>query len=287
MSNAGKSRIAVVFDFDDTLAPDSTSQLLASLGVDVQRFWPEYVAPLIEAGWDPVPAYLYRILQWSQEGRLSEPITRDVLKRAGASLELYPGVDTLFQRLRDYADACAEGIQLEFYVISSGLQEVIDSSCIRAQLTQVWACDFHHEAETGPAVYPRNIVSFTDKTRYLFQIEKGLIAPRAESDPFAVNRKLADADLRIPFEHMLYVGDGYTDVPCFSLVSRRGGVALAVVDPDRSERWGRAWGFIEQGRAMNLSPTDYRDSGHTEMILKMALQSVCERIALESHTYRR
>ena len=274
-----KRRIAVIFDFDDTLAPDATSQLLTSLGVNVQRFWPETVAPLIDAGWDPVPAYLYRILEWSRERRLREPLTREVLRSAASSLALYPGVETLFDRLRNHARAFADELELEFYAISSGLQELIDGSRIRSQFTQVWGCELHCEAESGHAVYARNVVSFTDKTRYLFQIEKGLIAPREETDPFAVNRKLSHEALRIPFEHMLYVGDGYTDVPCFSLVSGRGGVALAVVDPERKEHWGRAWGFIEEGRAMNLAATDYRPGEPTEMILKMALESICERVA--------
>ena len=110
--------------------------------------------------------------------------------------------------------------------------------------------------------------------------------PEAFSCPFEVNRKLGPADRSIPFEQMIYVGDGYTDVPCFSLVQERGGIALAVVDYDRTERWGRAWGFIEDGRALNVSPTDFRQGSSAEMVLRMALQSIEEKVLLRADRRR-
>lgn len=120
-------------------------------------------------------------------------------------------------------------------------------------------------------------MSFTDKTRYLFQIEKGLIAPRGELDAFAVNHKVPAGRERVPFARMICVGDGDTDVPCFSLVAKRGGIPIAVVARQRRERWGRAWGFIEEGRAMNLCLADYSRGSATDTILRVSLQSVCER----------
>ncbi len=281
-----KPVVAVVFDFDDTLAPDSTSQLLAALGVDVPGFWRDEVRPLIRSGWDPVPAYLYRMLELGRAGRFNQPLVPNVLRRIGGALELYPGVPDLFERLWAHVDSVYPDVQLEFYVISSGLQAVVESSAMHRDFTRVWACDLYYDPITGVACYPRNIVSFTDKTRYLFHINKGLIAPRCEQDPFEVNRRCPPDELRVPFDRMIYVGDGHTDVPCFSLVTARGGIALAVVDADRQERWGRAWGFLEDRRALNLCPTDYREGSAADMVLKMALQTVCERIQLEARTFQ-
>jgi phosphoserine phosphatase len=281
-----KPIVAVVFDFDDTLAPESTSQLLEALGLDVPAFWRDDVEPLVGQGWDPVQAYLHSMLEASRAGRLSEPLSRESIERVGREAVLYPGVETLFGRLREELAAQSAELALEFYVISSGLERLVAATPLRGELTQLWGCEFDY-AEDGRAQHVRNVVSFTDKTRYLFQIEKGLIAPRGEVDPFAVNQKIPPAHLRVPFAHMIYVGDGYTDVPCFSLVAERGGIPLAVVDPERYERWGRAWGFIEEGRAMNLCPTDFSPGGSTEMTLRMALQSVCDRVALDGRVYGR
>ena len=60
-----QNTIAVIFDFDDTLAPDSTSGFLDNLGLDVPSFWQNRVQPLIDEGWDPIPAYLYMMLKVS------------------------------------------------------------------------------------------------------------------------------------------------------------------------------------------------------------------------------
>jgi hypothetical protein len=273
-----KPIVAVIFDFDDTLAPDSTSQLLEALGVEVPKFWHDEVEPLVRSGWDPVPAYLYRMIEWSHAGRFNEPLGRELIERAGQEIELYPGVDSLFERLQETMAALSAEIALEFYVVTSGLERLVAATSIGPMLTQLWGCELHY-SDDGDALFPRNLVSFTDKTRYLFQIHKGLIASRAELDPFAVNTRVPAEQIRVPFSNMIYVGDGFTDVPCFSLVAGRGGIPLTVVDPNRRERWGKAWGFIEEGRSMNVCPTDFSPGCSTEMILSMALQSMCDRIA--------
>ena len=249
--------IAVVFDFDDTLAPDSTSSFLASKGLDVKRFWREDVQPLLNSGWDPIPAYLYRMIRLSNSGELS--ITHADLAAWGLKVKLFNGVNTLFRQLRTHLASIHPGVQVEFYLISSGLGEILRNTQIAKHFAAIWACDF----EYGPDErinFPKRIVSFTDKTRYLFYVSKGLIGPEYDAKPFEVNRKVPDNQLRVPFDQMIFVGDGYTDIPCFSLVRKAGGVALGVYDPNNSERWGRAWGFIEDGRVSNLVPADYGKS---------------------------
>jgi hypothetical protein len=275
-----KPVVAVIFDFDDTLAPDSTSQLLESLGVDVPKFWCDEVGPLVRSGWDPVPAYLYRMIEWSNADRFSEPLTSESIERMGQKIEFYPGVDTLFTRLQELVTGLSAEVSLEFYVVTSGLERLVAATAIAPMLTQLWGCELHY-SDGGHALFPRNLVSFTDKTRYLFHIHKGLVASRAQLDPFAVNTRVPAEQIRVPFSNMIYVGDGFTDVPCFSLVAARNGIPLAVVDPRSRERWGRAWGFIEEKRAMNLCPTDFSSGSPTEMVLSMALQSVCDSIERE------
>jgi hypothetical protein len=277
--------IALVFDFDDTLAPDSTSGFLQEIGVDVQAFWHEQVDPLLgREDWDPVPAYLYRMLELSRSGRHG-PITRDRLRDWGRRLPLHEGVTTLFERLRERLRHAHPTVQLEFYLISSGIGDVLRETPIAGWFSDIWASEFHYDAD-GAIVFPRRVVSFTDKTRYLFHIQKGIIGPESRNKPFEVNRKVDADKLRVPFEQMIFVGDGYTDIPCFSLIRRSGGVAFGVWDPRHKEKRSRAWGFIEDGRVSNLNQARFGEDAELYQGLEAAVESLASKIVLRARMYR-
>lgn len=275
--------IAVVFDFDDTLAPDSTSGYLDWMGVAVPEFWRDEVQPLLDADWDPVPAYLYKMIEVSRTG--PRPFTRASFVEWGRRMALHPGVETIFDRLRHYARELNPRLILEFYLISSGIGEVLRQTRIAPEFSDIWASDFHYD-EDDRIVYPKKIVSFTDKTRYIFQIQKGIFGERGRGRPFEVNRKFQRRDIRVPLDQMIVVGDGFTDIPCFSLVKKAGGVAIGVFDQENREKWGRAWGFIEDGRVSNLVPADYGEKSALTTSLMMALQSLANRVALRGQTYQ-
>ena len=211
--------IALIFDFDDTLAPDSTSGFLESIGVDTQQFWSGRVDPLLAQDWDPVPAYLHEMIALSQRGDHGL-ITQERLQEWGRKLPLHTGVTTLFSRLREQVRRAHPQVQLEFYLISSGIGDVVRHTPIASEFNAIWASEFIYN-EQGGIAFPRRIVSFTDKTRYLFHIQKGIVGPAFVGKPFEVNRKVAEDRLRVPFDQMVFVGDGYTDIPCFSLIRDR------------------------------------------------------------------
>ena len=276
--------IALVFDFDDTLAPDSTTGFLESLGVDTAAFWKDEVDPLLSQGdWDPVPAYLYKMIELSRQGRHGL-ITRDRLQAWGRRLPLHPGVTTLFERLRQAVRAAQPHIQLEFYLISSGIGDIVRATPIAGEFTDIWASEFIYD-EQGGIAFPRRIVSFTDKTRYLFHIQKGLVGPEFRSRPFEVNRKVPQDRLRVPLDQMIFVGDGYTDIPCFSLVRAAGGYAFGVWDPSHRDKRSRAWGFVEQGRVSNLNFARYGEDAELYHLLEAALVGLAGSISLKSRAY--
>ncbi|TEA77706.1 HAD family hydrolase [Allopusillimonas ginsengisoli] len=278
--------IALVFDFDDTLAPDSTSGFLADIGVDVEQFWANDVGPLLnEHDWDPVPAYLYQMIELSRAGTHG-PITQERLQDWGRRLPLHSGVESLFNRLRTMVREHHPQVQLEFYLITSGIGDVARSTPIAREFTDIWASEFVYEPRQGGIHFPRRIVSFTDKTRYLFHIQKGIIGVHSRSKPFEVNRKVPPEKLRVPFEQMIFVGDGYTDIPCFSLIRRSGGVAFGVWDPRHRDKRSRAWGFIQEGRVSNLNQARYDDEAELYQWLEEAVESLAGRIALNSRIYR-
>ena len=277
--------IALVFDFDDTLAPDSTSGFLQAIGVDVPAFWHDRVGPLLDhEDWDPVPAYLYQMLALSRAGRHG-PITRDRLRDWGRRLPLHEGVTTLFERLRTRLRQAHPTVQLEFYLISSGIGDVLRETPIAGEFSDIWASEFHYDAD-GAIEFPRRVVSFTDKTRYLFHIQKGIIGPESRNKPFEVNRKVDADKLRVPFEQMIFVGDGYTDIPCFSLIRRSGGVAFGVWDPRHKEKRSRAWGFIEDGRVSNLNQARFGEDAELYQWLEAAVESLASKIVLRARMYR-
>jgi hypothetical protein len=278
--------IAVVFDFDDTLAPDTTSGFLRHCGLaDVGRFWKEDVDPLItREDWDPVPAYLYRMIEAARDGRIP-PLTRERLAEWGRQAPLHAGVEALFARLRQAAGDANPRVKLEFYVISSGIGDVLRATRIAGEFSEIWASEFHYDAN-GHASFPRRVISFTDKTRYLFHVQKGLTGAAHRGKPFEVNRKLAPDQIRVPLKQMIFVGDGYTDIPCFSLLKQHGGMPIAVYDRHREDKWGNAFQFVRDGRVANLHSANYAEDSDLSTFLVMAVRSLATDVALSARTYQ-
>jgi len=277
--------IAIVFDFDDTLAPDSTSGYLSQAGIsDLSSFWKKEVAALTDADWDPVPAYLYKMIEASKIGRIPK-VTRESLAEWGRSIPLHDGVSGVFDRLRNVAKDANSRVTLEFYLISSGIGDILRNTSIASEFNDIWASEFAYEDDGGIS-FPKKIVSFTDKTRYLFHIQKGLIGPQFRGKPFDVNKKLKPEQIRIPIHNMIFVGDGYTDIPCFSLVKKDGGVSIAVFDKTHVEKWGSAYQFVHDGRVSNLLSANYSEQSDLSIFLGMAVKKLATDIAVSSGTYQ-
>ena len=191
----------------------------------------------------------------------------------------------MFNRVRRHALSTHDKVIVEFYLISSGIGDILRNTNLASYFSDIWSCDFHY-GKDGKIAFPRNIVSFTDKTRYLFQISKGITGSRVRGKPFDVNKKVDHSKLRVPFDQMIFVGDGLTDVPCFSLVRKNGGIAIGVFDKHEKEKWGRAWGFIEDGRVSNLVPADFSKDSALSLSLMMAVENMAKKIKLNGQTYQ-
>jgi len=280
-----QERIAVIFDFDDTLGPDSTTGFLKHAGLqDIETFWQE-VGQMMSDDWDPVPAYLNHMMAAQQDGRI-QGLTRDGLQAWGEQVPLFEGVPQVFSLLREIAHDANPRVSLEFYLISSGIGDVLRHTSIAHEFTDIWASEFDYD-EQGKAISAKKIISFTDKTRYIFHIQKGIIGETSRGKPFAVNKKVAEDQLRIPSQQMIFVGDGYTDIPCFSLIKKNGGIPIAVYDRQHTEKWGNAFQFVADGRVSNLLSANYQQGSDLTNFLSMAVRSMAESIALASSAYQR
>lgn len=220
-----KPRMAICYDFDKTLSPDDMQAftLIPSFGIKKETFWSEANALAKENFMDNNLAWMLQLLNYSKLKRLS--VKRDYFKDIGKDILLFDGVDTWFDRMDRYAES--KGIELEHYIISSGLKEIIEGSSISPHIKRIYASSYLYNAD-GVAEWPAQAINYTNKTQYIFRIAKGVLEEYDDS----VNDSMPDEMLRIPYENIVYIGDSETDIPCMRLVKSKGGYSIGVFNPD-------------------------------------------------------
>ena len=260
--------LAVIADCDGTLAPDTTDQLLIHFGVDPAEFWPREVKPLVEAGWDEHLAYMQKLIDLSGEGKPLEGLTKDKLAEIGANLKLYEGVPEGLVSLRDEIQNTSEfrdvGIRVEFYVISAGIGDMLRASALADAAHRIWACDFAYDC-AGRLSHLKNVISFTDKTRFVYMVNKGKVGADYLNRQYVVNERMTPEERPVPFENMVYIGDGPTDIPCMSLISDKGGYVIGILGKDNPNK---AW-TLGYGRRIYLTvPPNFSEGEYGHAYLK-------------------
>lgn len=271
--------IAVVFDFDDTLIPDSTTALLESAGIDSGEFWTKLASALVREGYDPPLAYLKLILDRIGPDRPLGPLSNADLRQFGSNLDssFFPGLPRLFTDLKREV-AKFRDITVEFYIVSGGLEEVIGGSKIVSKhFTGFYGCQLG-EDDAGILRYVKRCVTFTEKTRYLFEINKGIDPKKSRTQPHLVNNKVNER--RVPFSQMVYVGDGLTDVPCFSLVRAGGGKTFGVFSKAKKSAKQAFQELLDTKRVDSLHSPDYRASADLGALIRAAVTTVAANIDL-------
>lgn len=273
------TNIGLIFDFDDTLAPDSTTQLLEAHGIDPEEFWFEGFQSRVRDGYDPTVAYLSLLLDTVGADRPLGELTIEDLEAFGEDLTetLYPGIPGLFDDINSIADEYDE-ITIDYYIISEGLESIIRGTEIADRCEAVYASRLAAGPE-GVVQHIQRPISFTDKTRYLYEINKGITPEEARENPYEVNTQVDPEERRIPFENMIYIGDGITDIPCFSLVKDRGGRVFGVIDSDEGDDGSAKQRAIRDigspRRAGNLNDPMYGESGRLGSLLRLTIEGIC------------
>ena len=275
--------LAMVFDFDDTLVPDSTTALLEASGIDSRTFWTQSAKELVEAGYDPPLAYLNLLLREVALGKPLDGLTNTRLMEFGRDVveqTWFPGLPEMFDEVRAEVEQYRD-VSVEFYVISGGLQAVIEG-CLTVQnhIDGVYGCQLAESVETGMVAEVQRCVTFTEKTRFLFEISKGIAPEEAQTKPHLVNRKIDEAQRRVPFANMIYVGDGLTDIPCFSLVEKGGGSSFAVFKRGEETAKRSFQELLTTGRVTSMHFPDYRSEAELGAILRMAAISKAAELQL-------
>ncbi len=274
-----KPVVAICYDFDKTLSPDDMQAqgYIQSVGYDVSDFWKKSNAMAWDNEMDQNLAYMY-LMKQEAEGKIL--FTREKLAEYGAHVQLFPGVESWFRRIREYGQS--KGVIVEHYIISSGLKEMIEGTSVAKEgaFERIYASSFYYN-ERNMAVWPAQVVNYTNKTQFLFRIEKGVLDI---NDP-QVNEPFSPEAIRVPFSNMIYIGDSDTDVPCMRLVTANGGHAIGVYDTQTRDK-AKVYKMMRDGRIRYFAPADYSPGTELDTLVKAIIDRTAANEALEEMHYR-
>ncbi len=272
-----KTKIAMMYDFDKTLCTKDMQEysFIPSVKMDSKSFWGD-VTQLAETDkMDRILAYMYYMLRKANAAQV--PIKKENFVEAGQHIELYEGVFDYFDRINAYADSL--NLELEHYIISSGLKEIIEGSVLKDKFKKIYACEFHYD-ENGVADWPALVVNYTNKTQFLFRINKGILNVY---DDEQLNEFVPDIERPIPFRNMIYIGDGLTDVPCMKLVKENGGQSIAVYTQKE-----KVIDLLDNRRVDFICKADYREGKELNETIALILQkmAVVNQLVDKNHSQR-
>lgn len=271
-----KPVLAICYDFDKTLSPDDMQAqgYIQSIEYEVSEFWKESNQLAVDNDMDQNLAYMYMM---SNKSRGKVLFTKDTLKKEGAKVKLFPGVKTWFDRINTYGEN--KGVIVEHYIISSGLKEMIEGTEVAEKFKRIYASSFYFDKD-GVAVWPAQVVNYTNKTQFLFRIEKGVL----DINDQKVNAYFEQDQYRVPFRNMVYIGDSDTDIPCMKLVNTNGGHSIGVYNSKTKDK-SKVFRMLEENRIRYFVPADYTEGSQLELLLKQIIDRTISNERLERTHY--
>lgn len=292
--------IACIWDFDKTLIPEyMQAPLFRRYGVNEANFWAETNA-LVEhyrrRGYhlSGEIAYLNHLLTYVLAGEMPK-LNNKILRECGAEIKFYPGLPQFFDRAKEFVAEKEiyrkHEIQLEHYIVSTGLAEMIKGSDIARHVDGIWGCEFVENplqpgflrqkemdlAAEAEIAQLSTIIDNTTKTRALFEINKGT----NKNPAIDVNANITPEDRRIPFQNMIYIADGPSDIPSFSVVKKGGGKAYGVYNPARNDEFAQNDRLRQVGRIDHYGPADYTENSSTTHWLRLHIHAMCDRVVAD------
>ncbi len=257
--------IAFLYDFDKTLCTTDMEDyaFIPSLGYTPAEFWGRANAFGWENRMDGLLAYMYTMIQECAAQNIK--LDRAFLNHCGESIQLFPGVREWFARINAFGESL--GVQVEHYVISSGLREIIEGSGIVQEFREIYACEFYYN-ENGDACWPKLDVNFTNKTQFVYRINKGILDVSRDKE---LNDSMPDDSKRVPFTNMIYMGDGLSDVPCMKMMRAYGGQAIAVYQASNRQGVEK---LLADGRVDFIFPADYREGMELDRTVRDILRKM-------------
>ena len=259
-----KPIIAIMYDFDKTLCTRDMQEytFIPSVGMHAHEFWGRTAVVAEEEVMDSILTYMYCMVEAARDSGI--PLTRESLVACGKDVEYYSGVEGWFERINRYAEEA--GVQVEHYVLSSGLKEIIDGTSIAKYFKRIYACEFLYK--DGNAYWPKMAVNYTNKTQFVYRINKGVLDINNDAD---LNNPRPDSEKRVFFSNMIYIGDGLTDVPCMKLVKQSGGHSIAIYKPGHHEL---ALSLLKHDRVDWMFEADYNEGSELDRAMRLLLKNL-------------
>ncbi len=267
--------VALIYDFDGTLSPGNMQEydFIPAVGKSNKEFWNDANVLAETQDADPVLTYMSRMIQEAQSKGLS--LRREAFQESGRHIVYYNGVEGWFPRMNAYA--AERGIRLLHYINSSGMKEIIEGTSIAHEFKRIYACSFLYNID-GIAYWPAVAVNYTNKTQFIFKINKGV---EPVYDTFKVNQYMEENQRPVPFKRMIYVGDGTTDIPCMRLVKNYGGHSIAVYNPENKSKRKEMNTLIRDNRVNYVCPADYTAGSEMDVLVKAIIDKIAADLRLE------
>lgn len=267
-----KPIVAICYDFDKTLSPDDMQAqgYIQSIKYEVADFWKESNELARNNDMDQNLAYMYMMTN-KVRGKIL--FTKETLYNQGKNVKLFPGVNTWFDRINEYAQK--KEVCVEHYIISSGLKEMIEGTTVADKFKKIYASSFYFDKD-GVAVWPAQVVNYTNKTQFLFRIEKGVL----DINDQGVNSYYQPNQYRVPFRNMIYIGDSDTDIPCMKLVNSNGGHSIGVYNNETNDK-SKVFRMLDENRIKYYVPADYNENSKLEQLVKSIIDRTISNEILE------
>jgi len=275
-----QNTIALVYDFDGTLSPQPMQEytVLPKIGIEPAAFWAMVNREARETESDPMLVYMRHIIEALERERVD--VKREDFAAMARAIEYFPGVTTWFTRMNAYVKKRSRGqVKLQHYLISAGQKEILDGVSIRRHFKRIYASEYHFNHH-GVATFPKFLVTDTLKTQFLFRINKGL-----EAVTESINEHMPENERAIPFQNIIYVGDGMTDVPSMALTKKSGGHTVAVYDPRKASQRAVCEKLLHAGRADFLAEADFRKASKLSRRVQLLLDAVVADIAYRREAF--
>lgn len=275
--------IAICYDFDGTLSPHNMQEgtIFKEYGIDSRGFWAEVNRMAKDEGYDKTLCYLNKLI-YDPEFR-KKPLTEAMLTAMADKIEYFPGVESFFPYINRFVkEASQDGepeILLEHYIISSGMRAVLNGVNIKQHFKEIYACEYEYNSDGSPKCV-KMAINDTNKTQFLFRINKGLL--RLDQD---INGHMDENERRIPFQNMIYIGDGYSDVPGMAVTVKNGGYAIAVYSKEAAA-YDKCVELREAERVHHIALADFGKDSELVGIIKLTLMTIIQKIRFDYSVYR-
>lgn len=273
---SSKPTVAIAYDFDGTLSPGNMQEhnFIPEIGMTKANFWAEVKRLAKKNDGDEILMYMHLMLKNAHRKDLQ--VKKSDFKAYGKKLKLFKGVSGWFDNINQYAEL--SDVKVKHYIISSGIREMIEGTSIAKYFEKIFASSFYYD-HNGLACWPALVVNYTTKTQHLFRINKGI---NNAYDNTTINKYVKKEDRPIPFENMIFIGDGDTDIPCFRLVKEQGGHSIAVYKPKTKGAREKPEKLVKDGRVNFFAQADFTPKKQIDRIVK----SIIDKAAYDYELYK-